>query len=138
MPQHNASRLQTAFTVSIEAKDGVTTGNFRGRSCAAPSPLRSIGAGAARSGDAGPYLPADGARRWRAGCAPAIPKLRVDIARLAGLNPSGVICEIMNDDGTMARRDDLIAFAQTHGLKIATIADLIAYRRRHERIVERR
>src|SRR5690606_6376245 len=61
----------------------------------------------------------------------------VDIARLAGLNPSGVICEIMNDDGTMARRDDLIAFAQRHGLKIGTIADLIAYRRRHDRIVER-
>ncbi len=62
----------------------------------------------------------------------------VDIARLAGLNPSGVICEIMNDDGTMARRDDLIAFAQLHGLKIGTIADLIAYRRRHDRIVERK
>ena len=61
----------------------------------------------------------------------------VDLARLAGLNPAGVICEIMNDDGTMARRDDLIAFAQRHGLKIATIADLIAYRRRHDRIVER-
>ena len=61
----------------------------------------------------------------------------VDIARLAGLNPAGVICEIMNDDGTMARRDDLIAFAQRHGLKIGTIADLIAYRRRHDRIVER-
>jgi 3,4-dihydroxy 2-butanone 4-phosphate synthase/GTP cyclohydrolase II len=62
----------------------------------------------------------------------------VDIARLAGLNPSGVICEIMNDDGTMARRADLIAFAQLHGLKVATIADLIAYRLRHDRIVERR
>ena len=61
----------------------------------------------------------------------------VDLARLAGLNPSGVICEIMNDDGTMARRDDLIAFAQRHALKIGTIADLIAYRRRHDRIVER-
>jgi 3,4-dihydroxy 2-butanone 4-phosphate synthase/GTP cyclohydrolase II len=60
----------------------------------------------------------------------------VDIMRLAGLNPSAVICEIMNDDGTMARRPDLIGFAQYHGLKIATIADLIAYRRRHERIVE--
>jgi 3,4-dihydroxy 2-butanone 4-phosphate synthase/GTP cyclohydrolase II len=62
----------------------------------------------------------------------------VDVARLAGLNPSGVICEIMNDDGTMARRPELIAFAQRHGLKIATIADLIAYRRRHDRIVERK
>jgi 3,4-dihydroxy 2-butanone 4-phosphate synthase / GTP cyclohydrolase II len=62
----------------------------------------------------------------------------VDLARLAGLNPSGVICEIMNDDGTMARRPELIAFAQRHGLKIATIADLIAYRRRHDRIVERK
>ena len=61
----------------------------------------------------------------------------VDIARLAGLHPSGVICEIMNDDGTMARTPDLIRFAQFHGLKMATIADLIAYRLRHDRIVER-
>ena len=61
----------------------------------------------------------------------------VDIARLAGLNPSGVICEIMNDDGTMARLPDLVAFAQRHGLKIGTIADLIAYRRRHDTIIER-
>ena len=61
----------------------------------------------------------------------------VDLARLAGLNPSGVVCEIMNDDGTMARRDDLIAVAQRHGLKIATIADLIAYRRRHDSLVTR-
>ncbi|HNB29270.1 MAG TPA: 3,4-dihydroxy-2-butanone-4-phosphate synthase, partial [Alphaproteobacteria bacterium] len=61
----------------------------------------------------------------------------VDIARLAGLNPAGVICEIMNEDGTMARRDDLIRFAQLHGLKIGTIRDLIAYRRRYDRIVER-
>src|SRR3546814_15986937 len=62
----------------------------------------------------------------------------VDLARLAGLHPAGVICEIMNDDGTMARRDDLIAFAQRHGLKVATIADLISYRRRHDHFVERR
>jgi len=61
----------------------------------------------------------------------------VDVARLAGLNPSGVICEIMKEDGTMARRDDLIAFAQRHGLRIGTIADLIAYRLRHDRIVTR-
>src|SRR6202030_2192508 len=60
----------------------------------------------------------------------------VDLARLAGVDPSGVVCEIMNDDGTMARRPELVAFAQRHGLKIATIADLIAYRRRHDRIVE--
>ena len=62
----------------------------------------------------------------------------VDIARLAGLNPSGVICEIMNDDGTMARLPDLVAFAQRHNLKLGTIADLIAYRRRTERLVEAR
>ena len=61
----------------------------------------------------------------------------VDIARLAGLNPSGVICEIMNEDGTMARLPDLVSFARSHGLKIATIADLIAYRLHHDRIVER-
>jgi 3,4-dihydroxy 2-butanone 4-phosphate synthase / GTP cyclohydrolase II len=137
MPQHNASRLQTAFTVSIEAKDGVTTGISaadRARTVAVAidpelGPLDLV-----TPGHIFPLMARDGGVLVRTGHTEAA----VDIARLAGLNPSGVICEIMNDDGTMARRDDLIAFAQTHGLKIATIADLIAYRRRHERIVERR
>ena len=137
MPQHNASRLQTAFTVSIEAKEGVTTG------ISAPDRARTISVaidpekGAldlVTPGHIFPLMARDGGVLVRTGHTEAA----VDIARLAGLNPSGVICEIMNDDGTMARRADLIAFAQTHGLKIATIADLIAYRRRHERIVERR
>ncbi|HVJ52384.1 MAG TPA: 3,4-dihydroxy-2-butanone-4-phosphate synthase [Aliidongia sp.] len=136
MPQHNSSRLQTAFTVSIEAKEGVTTG------ISAPDRARTISVaidptkGASdlvTPGHIFPLMARDGGVLVRTGHTEAA----VDIARLAGLNPSGVICEIMNDDGTMARRADLIAFAQLHGLKIATIADLIAYRRRHERTIER-
>ena len=136
MPQHNSSRLQTAFTVSIEAREGVTTG------ISAPDRARTIAAaidptkGAAdlvTPGHIFPLMARDGGVLVRTGHTEAA----VDIARLAGLNPSGVICEIMNDDGTMARRADLIAFAQHHGLKIGTIADLIAYRRRHERTIER-
>src|ERR1700689_761220 len=135
MPQQNASRLHTAFTVSIEARDGVTTG------ISAPDRARTIAVAIdpdkgpldlVTPGHIFPLMARDGGVLVRTGHTEAA----VDIARLAGLNPSGVICEIMNDDGTMARRDDLIAFAQTHGLKIATIADLIAYRRRHEKIVE--
>jgi 3,4-dihydroxy 2-butanone 4-phosphate synthase/GTP cyclohydrolase II len=134
--QHNATRLQTAFTVSVEAKDGVTTG------ISAPDRARTIATAIDPSkgrvdivtpGHVFPLQARDGGVLVRAGHTEAA----VDLARLAGLNPSGVICEIMNDDGTMARRDDLIAFAQRHGLKIGTIADLIAYRRRHDRIVER-
>jgi 3,4-dihydroxy 2-butanone 4-phosphate synthase/GTP cyclohydrolase II len=136
MAQHNATRLQTAFTVSVEAKDGVTTG------ISAPDRARTIAtaidpskgrADIVTPGHVFPLQARDGGVLVRAGHTEAA----VDLARLAGLNPSGVICEIMNDDGTMARRDDLIAFAQRHGLKIGTIADLIAYRRRHDRIVER-
>jgi 3,4-dihydroxy 2-butanone 4-phosphate synthase / GTP cyclohydrolase II len=136
MPQQNASRLRTAFTVSIEARDGVTTG------ISAPDRARTIavaidptkGADDIETpGHVFPLMARDGGVLVRTGHTEAA----VDLARLAGLNPSGVICEIMNDDGTMARRADLIRFAQYHGLKIATIADLIAYRRRHDRIVER-
>ena len=136
MPQQNASRLSTAFTVSIEAKEGVTTGISapdRARTIAvAIDPSRGPG-DVVTPGHIFPLVARDGGVLVRTGHTEAA----VDIARLAGLNPSGVICEIMNDDGTMARRADLIAFAQLHGLKIATIADLIAYRRRHDRIVER-
>src|SRR5579864_1196373 len=137
MAQHNASRLQTAFTVSIEAKDGVTTG------ISAPDRARTIAVAIdptkgsddiVTPGHIFPLMARDGGVLVRTGHTEAA----VDVARLAGLYPAGVICEIMNDDGTMARRDDLIAFAQLHGLKIATIADLIAYRRRHDRIVERK
>ena len=136
MPQQNSSRLQTAFTVSIEAREGVTTG------ISAPDRARTIAVAIDASkgpqdivtpGHVFPLLARDGGVLVRTGHTEA----SVDIARLAGLNPSGVICEIMADDGTMARRPELIAFAQRHGVKIATIADLIAYRRRHDRIVER-
>ena len=137
MAQHNATRLQTAFTVSIEAKDGVTTG------ISAPDRARTVSVAIdptkgssdiVTPGHIFPLMARDGGVLVRTGHTEAA----VDISRLAGLNPSGVICEIMNDDGTMARRDDLIAFAQLHGLKVATIADLIAYRLRHDRIVERK
>ncbi len=136
MEQRNTSRLETAFTVSIEAREGVTTG------ISAPDRARTVAVAIdpARGaedivtpGHVFPLIARDGGVLVRAGHTEAA----VDLARLAGLNPSGVICEIMNEDGNMARRDDLIAFAQLHGLKIGTIADLIAYRRRHDRIVER-
>ena len=135
MPQQNASRLRTAFTVSIEAREGVTTG------ISAPDRARTIATAIdptkghedlVTPGHIFPLMARDGGVLVRTGHTEAA----VDIARLAGLNPSGVICEIMNDDGTMARRPDLVRFAQFHGIKIATIADLIAYRRRHDRLVE--
>jgi 3,4-dihydroxy 2-butanone 4-phosphate synthase / GTP cyclohydrolase II len=137
MPQQNASRLATAFTVSIEARDGVTTGisaSDRARTVAVAIDPTKGPQDLVTPGHVFPLLARDGGTLVRTGHTEAA----VDIARLAGLNPAGVICEIMNDDGTMARRDDLVAFAQFHGLKIATIADLIAYRRRHDRIVERK
>ncbi len=136
MEQRNESRHATAFTLSIEAREGVTTG------ISAPDRARTISVAIDPASSPRdivtprhvfPLMAREGGVLVRTGHTEAA----VDLARLAGLNPSGVICEIMNDDGTMARRDDLIAFAQTHGLKIATIADLIAYRRRNERIVER-
>jgi 3,4-dihydroxy 2-butanone 4-phosphate synthase/GTP cyclohydrolase II len=137
MPQQNASRLRTAFTVSIEAREGVTTG------ISAPDRARTVATAIdptkgpedlVTPGHIFPLMARDGGVLVRTGHTEAA----VDIARLAGLNSSGVICEIMNDDGTMARRPDLVRFAQFHGLKIATIADLIAYRRRHDRIVEKK
>jgi 3,4-dihydroxy 2-butanone 4-phosphate synthase/GTP cyclohydrolase II len=137
MASKNESRHQTAFTVSIEAREGVTTG------ISAPDRARTIAVaidpskGAediATPGHIFPLMAREGGVLVRTGHTEAA----VDLARLAGLNPSGVICEIMNDDGTMARRDDLIAFAQRHGLKVATIADLISYRRRYDHFVERR
>ena len=136
MSQANASRLQTAFTLSIEAREGVTTGISASDRARTVSVAIDPGKGPddiATPGHVFPLAARDGGVLVRTGHTEAA----VDLARLAGLNPSGVICEIMNDDGTMARREDLIAFAQFHGLKIATIADLIAYRRRHDRIVER-
>src|ERR1700730_1460912 len=136
MPQQNASRLRTAFTVSIEARQGVTTGS------SAPDRARTIATAIDPSkgpedlvtpGHIFPLMARDGGVLVRTGHTEAA----VDITKRYGLNASGVICEIMNDDGTMARRADLIAFAQHHGLKIGTIADLIAYRRRHDSTIQR-
>ena len=136
MSPNNESRLRTAFTVSIEAREGITTGisaSDRARTVAVAIDPSKSGKDIVSPGHVFPLVAREGGVLVRTGHTEAA----VDLARLAGLNPSGVICEIMNDDGTMARRDDLIAFAQRHGLKIGTIADLIAYRRRHDRIVER-
>ncbi len=134
MSAANASRHETAFTVSIEAREGVTTGisaHDRARTIAVAIDPRSGPQDIATPGHVFPLRARDGGVLVRAGHTEAA----VDIARLAGLNPSGVICEIMNDDGTMARLPDLVAFAQKHNLKIGTISDLIAYRRRHDSLV---
>jgi 3,4-dihydroxy 2-butanone 4-phosphate synthase/GTP cyclohydrolase II len=136
MEQRNTSRLETAFTVSIEAKHGVTTGISAGDRARTVSVAIDPTTGAddiQTPGHVFPVVAREGGALVRTGHTEAA----VDISRLAGLNPSGVICEIMNEDGSMARRDDLIAVAQKHGLKIGTIADLIAYRLRHDRIIER-
>lgn len=136
MPQRNTSRHQTAFTVSIEAKDGVTTGisaSDRARTVAVAIDPSKKAVDIVSPGHIFPLESREGGVLVRAGHTEAA----VDISRLSGLNPSGVICEIMNEDGTMARMGDLIKFAQFHGLKIGTIADLIAYRLRHDRVVSR-
>ncbi len=136
MSRNNGTRHETAFTVSIEARHGVTTGISaadRARTVAV-----AIDAGKERSeivtpGHVFPLVAREGGVLVRAGHTEAA----VDVARLAGLNPSGVICEIMNEDGTMARLDDLVSFAQRHALKIGTIRDLIAYRRKYDHLVEK-
>ena len=137
MAQDNRSRHSTNFTVSIEASEGISTGisaHDRALTIAtAIDPSRSAD-DIVSPGHVFPLVARDGGVLVRAGHTEAA----VDIARMAGCNPSGVICEIMNEDGTMARLPDLIAFAQLHGLKIGAIADLIAYRRKHDRFVERR
>ena len=136
MSPNNESRLRTAFTVSIEAREGITTGisaSDRARTIAVAIDPSKDGKDIVSPGHVFPLVARNGGVLVRTGHTEAA----VDLARLAGLNPSGVICEIMNDDGTMARRPDLVRFAQFHGIKIATIADLIAYRRRHDRLVER-
>jgi|GEM_PF-5693 len=136
MSRNNKESMQTAFTVSIEAKEGVTTG------ISAADRARTISVAIDASKDADdivtpghvfPLMARDGGTLVRAGHTEAA----VDISRLAGLNPSGVICEIMNEDGSMARLDDLIEFARKHELKIGTIRDLIAYRMRNDHLVER-
>ena len=136
MSSDNQSGHGTAFTVSIEAREGVTTGisaHDRAHTIAvAVDPTKGMDE-IVSPGHVFPLVARDGGVLVRAGHTEAA----VDISRMAGLNPAGVICEIMKDDGSMARLPDLVAFAQLHGLKIGTIADLIAYRRRTERQVER-
>ena len=135
MSAQNSSRHETAFTVSIEAREGVTTGISaadRARTVAVAIDSGKGGADIATPGHVFPLRARDGGVLVRAGHTEAA----VDISRLAGLNPSGVICEIMKDDGEMARLPDLVAFSQLHGLKIGTISDLIAYRRRYDNLVK--
>ena len=136
MARKNLSRHHTAFTVSIDAREGVSTGISaadRARTVAAAVDPTKGAEGIVTPGHVFPLVAREGGVLVRAGHTEAA----VDIARLAGFDPSGVICEVMNDDGTMARLPDLVKFARRHGLRIATIASLIAYRRRHDTIVER-
>ena len=136
IPKRNESRHDTAFTVSIEAREGITTGisaSDRARTIAVAIDPRRGPDDLTSPGHVFPLAARDGGVLVRTGHTEA----SVDLARLAGLNPSAVICEIMNDDGTMARMPDLEAFSQRHNVRIASIADLIAYRLRHDRIIER-
>ncbi len=137
MSRANGTRHETAFTTSIEAREGVTTGI----SAADRARTVSVAIDAAKGrddivtpGHVFPLIARDGGVLVRAGHTEA----GCDISRLAGLNPSSVICEIMKDDGTMARMDDLVSFARLHNLKMGTIRDLIAYRRKHDHLVEKR
>jgi len=134
MAPTNSSRHETAFTVSIEAREGVTTGisaHDRAQTISVAIDPRSGPADIATPGHVFPLRAREGGVLMRAGHTEAA----VDIARLAGLTPAGVICEVMKDDGSMARLPDLVAFAQRHNLKIGTISDLIAYRRRYDNLV---
>jgi 3,4-dihydroxy 2-butanone 4-phosphate synthase/GTP cyclohydrolase II len=136
MTDRNEAPFGTAFTISIEAREGITTG------ISAPDRSRTIQVAIDPSkgpvdlvqpGHVFPLRAKQGGVLRRAGQTEAA----VDLARLAGLNPAGVVCEVMNDDGTMARVPDLIPYCKEHGLKMITVADLIEYRRRHEKLVER-
>ncbi|MEP6784502.1 MAG: 3,4-dihydroxy-2-butanone-4-phosphate synthase [Sphingomonadales bacterium] len=136
MSRQNGMRQETAFTVSIEAREGVTTGISaadRARTISVAIDAGKASDDIVTPGHVFPLVARSGGVLVRAGHTEAA----VDVSRLAGLNPAGVICEIMNDDGTMARLDDLIPFAQRHRMKIGTIRDLIAYRRRNDHLVER-
>ena len=136
MVNNNRSRNETAFTVSIEAKEGISTGISaadRARTIAVAIDATHGPDELVSPGHVFPLVAKPGGTLVRAGHTEA----GVDISRLAGLNPSAVICEIMRDDGSMARLDDLMDFARTHGLKIGTIRDLIAYRLKKDHMVER-
>ena len=136
MARINGTSMETAFTVSIEAREGVTTGISaadRARTIAVAIDAGNGSDAIVSPGHVFPLVARPGGVLVRAGHTEAA----VDVARLAGLNPSGVICEIMREDGTMARLDDLMEFAKIHGLKIGTIRDLIAYRLKKDHMVER-
>ncbi len=137
MSQNNRAQYSTAFTISIEAREGVTTGISaadRARTIAVAVDSNKNANDIVTPGHIFPLQAKDGGVLVRAGHTEAA----VDVSRLAGLNPSGVICEIMKDDGEMARLDDLIEFANTHNMKIGTIRDLIAYRLRNDHLAEKR
>jgi 3,4-dihydroxy 2-butanone 4-phosphate synthase/GTP cyclohydrolase II len=136
MAAKNESPFDTPFTVTIEARDGVTTGISaadRARTIQVAIDPQSAPRDLVQPGHIFPLKSKPGGVLERTGQTEAA----VDLARLAGLNPSGVICEVMNDDGTMARVPDLEPYCERHGLKMITVADLIAYRRRHDKLVER-
>jgi 3,4-dihydroxy 2-butanone 4-phosphate synthase/GTP cyclohydrolase II len=136
MAAKNEARFETAFTTSIEAREGVTTGisaHDRAHTIQVAIDPKSSPRDVVQPGHIFPLKAKDGGVLERTGQTEAA----VDLARLAGLNPSGVICEIMNDDGTMARVPDLALYCERHGLKMITVADLVSYRRQHDKLVER-
>jgi 3,4-dihydroxy 2-butanone 4-phosphate synthase / GTP cyclohydrolase II len=136
MTERNETPYGTAFTVSVEAREGVTTGISapdRSRTIQVAIDPKTAPDDLVQPGHVFPLRARDGGVLVRAGQTEAA----VDLARLAGLIPAGVVCEVMNEDGTMARVPDLIRYCERHGLKLVTVADLIEYRRRHERLVER-
>jgi 3,4-dihydroxy 2-butanone 4-phosphate synthase/GTP cyclohydrolase II len=136
MPAKNESPFQTAFTISVEAREGVTTGISapdRARTIQVAVDPQSTPRDLVQPGHIFPLKAKEGGVLERTGHTEAA----VDLARMAGLNPAGAICEIMADDGHMAVGDELVAYCERHGLKMVTIADLIAYRRLHDKLVER-
>ena len=136
MAAKNESRFETAFTVAIEARHGVTTGisaHDRAHTIQVAIDPASGPEDVVQPGHVFPLKAKPGGVLERTGQTEAA----VDLARLAGLNPSGVICEVMNDDGTMARVPDLERYCRRHGLKMVTVADLISYRRRNDKLIER-
>jgi 3,4-dihydroxy 2-butanone 4-phosphate synthase/GTP cyclohydrolase II len=136
MTERNETPYGTAFTISVEAREGVTTGISapdRSRTIQVAIDPKAKSDDLVQPGHIFPLRAREGGVLQRAGQTEAA----VDLARLAGLIPAGVVCEIMNEDGTMARVPDLIPYCERHGLKLVTVADLIEYRRRHEQLVER-
>ena len=136
MTDRNETPFGTAFTISIEAREGISTGisaQDRSRTIQVAIDPSKGPRDLVQPGHVFPLRARDGGVLRRGGQTEAA----VDLARLAGLNPAGVVCEVMNDDGTMARVDDLIPYCEKHGIKLVTVADLIEYRRRHEKLVER-